>query len=64
MALFYVNRYLRITIPYILVMTFYIGVTPLIVSGNMDTSNLAQAGWSTSLSRNIPRGCYASNLMP
>ena len=42
MALFYLNRYLRITIPYILVMTFYIGVTPLIVSGNMDTAHLAQ----------------------
>ena len=42
MALFYLNRYLRITIPYILVMTCYIGVTPLIVSGNMDSAHLAQ----------------------
>ena len=31
MGLFYLNRYLRITIPYILVMAVYIGITPLIV---------------------------------
>ena len=42
MALFYVNRYLRITVPYILVMAFYIGVTPLIVSGDMGSAHLAQ----------------------
>ena len=42
MGLFYLNRYLRITIPYILVMAVYIGITPLIVSGNMDTAHLAQ----------------------
>ena len=54
MVLFYVNRYLRITIPYILVMAFYIGLTPLLVSGNMDTAHLAQVGIYTGI---MAEGC-------
>ena len=43
MILFYVNRYLRITIPYALAMAVYIGVFPLVLRDNMDAGHLA---WS------------------
>ena len=41
MILFYVNRYLRITIPYALVMAVFIGVIPLILKDNMHAGHLA-----------------------
>ena len=42
MVLFYVNRYLRITLPYLLAMLFTIGVTPLIVTTPLDAAHLAR----------------------
>ena len=41
MILFYVNRYLRITIPYALAMAVFIGVIPLVLYDNMDAGRLA-----------------------
>ena len=41
MILFYVNRYLRITIPYALAMAVFIGVIPLVLKDNMDAGRLA-----------------------
>ena len=41
MILFYVNRYLRITIPYALAVSVTIGVMPLVFSDYMDAGRLA-----------------------
>ena len=43
MLLFYLNRYLRITIPYALTMAVFIGVMPLAFKDNMDAGRLAYA---------------------
>ena len=43
MILFYVNRYLRITIPYALAISVTIGVMPLVLSDYMDAGRLAYA---------------------
>ena len=42
MILFYVNRYLRLTIPYALVLGVYIGILPLII-----TQPIGAAQWAT-----------------
>ena len=42
MLLFYVNRILRITIPYALVIAFFIGIAPLIITEPMAAANFAQ----------------------
>ena len=41
MLLFYINRYLRITIPYVLAIAVYIGVFPLVLHDHMDAGHLA-----------------------
>ena len=41
MLLFYLNRYLRITIPYVLAIAVYIGVFPLLLHDHMDAGHLA-----------------------
>ena len=41
MLLFYLNRYLRITIPYLLAIAVYIGVFPLLLHDHMDAGHLA-----------------------
>ena len=41
MILFYVNRYLRITIPYALAMAVFIGVIPLVLTDHMNAGRLA-----------------------
>ena len=43
MVLFYLNRYLRITIPYALTMAVVIGVIPLVLKDSMDAGHLAYA---------------------
>ena len=43
MVLFYLNRYLRITIPYALTMAVFIGVMPLVLKDSMDAGHLAYA---------------------
>ena len=43
MVLFYINRYLRITIPYALTMAVFIGVIPLALKDSMDAGHLAHA---------------------
>ena len=45
MVLFYMNRYLRITIPYLLTLLFYIGITPLIVTTSTSTIDAAHMAW-------------------
>ena len=41
MALFYLNRYLRISIPYALTLAVYIGLLPLLLQDNMEAGHLA-----------------------
>ena len=41
MLLFYLNRYLRITVPYVLAIAVYIGVFPLLLHDHMDAGHLA-----------------------
>ena len=41
MVLFYLNRYLRITIPYALAMAVFIGVIPLVLRDSMTAGHLA-----------------------
>ena len=41
MVLFYINRYLRITIPYALAMAVFIGVIPLVLRDSMAAGHLA-----------------------
>ena len=43
MILFYVNRYLRISIPYALAMAVFIGVLPLALKDSMDAGRVAYA---------------------
>ena len=47
LLLFYVNRYLRLTIPYALVLGFYIGILPLIITGPIGAAQWAtyEAKW-------------------
>ena len=55
MVLFYINRYLRITIPYALAMAVFIGVIPLVLRDNMAAGHLAyfEAEWSSRILRSI-----------
>ena len=41
MVLFYLNRYLRISIPYALTLAVYIGILPLLVQDHMEAGHLA-----------------------
>ena len=41
MGLFYLNRYLRISIPYALTLAVYIGLLPLLLQDNMEPGHLA-----------------------
>ena len=42
MMLFYLNRYLRITIPYALTLAVYIGLLPLLLQDHMEAGHYAQ----------------------
>ena len=62
MVLFYINRYLRITIPYVLAIAVYIGVFPLVLHDYMDAGHLAYYEAKECILNHIPTSTFSLTL--